>query len=286
MLCAQEHSLFATWTEHHIVAEFINEHHVKIMMFCDIVVNEENKTTLQKRCCELHNLDVFPAPSNPAPPPPAAPPADQDGPMHIRGGGGEDDLGSSDLHGLGLSEEEGYPHVYAGTSFQVDGSPEKDSQQVGADVPPLTQRSADSPEKQLSQGEQPNDADAAAAAGGLGVGQAAASNNHTPAASGQQRPAVTPAPPSILRRTGEDGTANLAFRFAGAGETTDHVMQGNEVGDERGEPNPYANVQQPTDGVASLRPTVDKIKHLLDGIYEQVFVKPRETYLQTAGTFE
>jgi len=58
MLCAQEHSLFATWTEHHIVAEFINEHHVKMMMFCDIVVNEENKTTLQKRYCELHNLDV------------------------------------------------------------------------------------------------------------------------------------------------------------------------------------------------------------------------------------
>ena len=29
MLCAQEHSLFAMWTEHHIVAEYLNEHHIK-----------------------------------------------------------------------------------------------------------------------------------------------------------------------------------------------------------------------------------------------------------------
>ena len=84
------------------------------MMCCDIVVNNEHKTMLQKRYCELHNLDVFPAPFTPNLLPPAAPPIDQDGLMHIRGGGGEDDdeLNLQDV--LGFSEEEGSPRTNVG----------------------------------------------------------------------------------------------------------------------------------------------------------------------------
>ena len=106
-------------------------------------------------------------------------------------------------------------------------------------MPPFTQQNADSPEKQLSQEAQPNDIEAAAAAGELGVGQAAASNNHTPAAVGQQYPAVTPVGPlSILRRPGENIAANLAVRFGGAGATKDCVMQGNDVENMGGDTKP------------------------------------------------
>ena len=57
-------------------------------------------------------------------------------------------------------------------------------------------------------------------------------------------------------------------------------MQGNVVGNAGGTPNPYSVVQQPTDAVGNLRPTINKIKHLLSGIYQQFFVKPREAYKQ------
>ena len=135
----------------------------------------------------------------------------------------------------------------------------KDSQPMGAEVPPFTQQNVDSPEKQPSQEEQPNDTDAAIAAGGLGVGQAATSNNHTPAALGQQCPAITPVgPSSILRRTDTNVTTNLAVRFEGEGEVADQSMHGKEVDNEGRAPNPYANVQQPTDTFARLRPSIDK----------------------------
>ena len=84
ILCAQEHSLLETWMEHHIVAEFLNEHHVKILMFCDVEVNDTRKKALQQRYYEVHNLDVFPAPFAQKPPAPAAPPTDQDGPINLR----------------------------------------------------------------------------------------------------------------------------------------------------------------------------------------------------------
>ena len=151
--------------------------------------------------------------------------------MHIRGGGGEDSNPNSrgedddpNLQDLfDLSEKGGSPHTNAAeVTFEVEGSPTKDSQMMGADVPPFAQRNADSPEKQPSQGEQPSDLDSAAAAGGLRLGQAATSSNHTPAASGQQRPVITPArPSSILRRTDANVTVNLKVRFEGTGEVAD-----------------------------------------------------------------
>ena len=73
MLCAQEHSLLETWMEHHIVVEYLNEHHVKILMFCDVEVNDSSKEALKQRYCEIHNLDVFPASFAQKPPAPAAP---------------------------------------------------------------------------------------------------------------------------------------------------------------------------------------------------------------------
>ena len=109
MLCAQEHSLFAMWTKHHIVAEYLNEHHVKILMFCDIVVNDGYKAALQQRYCELHNLNVFPAPFVQKPTPPAAPKADQDGLQHIRGGGGEDKGTPKFARRFGIVRRRGIP---------------------------------------------------------------------------------------------------------------------------------------------------------------------------------
>ena len=129
MLCAQEHSLFAMWTKHHIVAEFLNEHHVKIMMFCDVAANNGHKAALQQHYCELHNLDVFPSPFIQKPPSPVAPPMDQEDLVHIRGGRGEDNdklLNLQDV--LGFSEDEGSPGTNEGTVFRVEGSPLKDSQ--------------------------------------------------------------------------------------------------------------------------------------------------------------
>ena len=85
------------------------------------------------------------------------------------------------------------------------------------------------------------------------------SNNHTPAALGQQCPAITLVRPlSILRRTDTHATANLAVRFEGAGEVANQVMQVKEVDNEGRAPNPYANVQQPTGAFARLRPSIDK----------------------------
>ena len=122
---------------------------------------------------------------------------------------------------------------------------------------------------------------AAAAARGLGVGEAAASSNHTPAASGQHCPAITPAGlSSILRRPDENVPVNLRVSFEGAGEVGDENMQGNEGGNEGGVRNPYKKVQQPTDVVSMLRPVIDKIKQLLDGIFGQIFIKPRHAYKQ------
>ena len=107
--------------------------------------------------------------------------------MHLRGGGGEDDNESPNSNdGWGLSEDEGSPRTNAEATFQVDGTPLKDSQAVGANLPPFTQRNADSPEKLTPQEEQPNDARAAAAAGELGAEQTDTSSDHTPAAAGQR----------------------------------------------------------------------------------------------------
>ena len=103
------------------------------------------------------------------------------------------------------------------------------------------------------------------------------------AAVGQQYPAVTPAGPlSILRRPSEGIASNLNnIRFGSDdNEAGDCTMQGNVVGNAGGTPNPYSVVQQPTDAVGNLRPTINKIKHLLSGIYQQFFVKPREAYKQ------
>ena len=190
----------------------------KILMFCDIEVDDIHKAALQQRYCELHNLNVFPAPFAQKPPPPVAPPADQDGLLHIRGGGGKDDARQINFQdSWGLSEEKGSPRTNTIAIFQIDGSPLKDSQAVGAEFPPFTQRDADSPEKQPSQEEQPNNVNAAAATGGLGVGQAATSDNYTLAASGQHCPAITQTgpPPSILRKTDTNVPANLEVRFEG-----------------------------------------------------------------------
>ena len=108
---------------------------------------------------------------------------------------------------------------------------------------------------------------AAAVAGGLGAGEAVASSNHIPATSGQHCPTITPAgPSSILRRPSENVPTNLEVRFEGTGEVMDENMQGNEGGNEEGVRNPYEQVQQPTDVVSKLRPTIDKIKQLLNGI--------------------
>ena len=278
MLCSQEHGMLATWIEHHVVAEFLVKNYAKVMLFCDIVVNDVNKATLQNRYCEIHNLDIFPAPFTPTQLPPAAPPTNQELPVPLRGGGGEDDdLNSTRFDGIGLSEDEGF---CTAATFEVDGSPRKDTQPAGAELPPFTQREAESPEKQPSQGEQPNNAGAAVAAGGLGVGHADASGNHTPAATDQQRPAVTPAN-SILRRPGNDIATNLNVRFENDNDETGNcTMRGNMVGLAGGTANPYSVAQQNTDAVGNLRPTMNEIKHLLDGIYEQVYVKPREVYKQ------
>ena len=104
-------------------------------------------------------------------------------------------------------------------------------------------------------------------------------NNHTPAVSGQHCPTLTPAgTPSILRRHETNVNVNLGVRFEGAEEVVNEDMQGNERGNEGGVQNPYARVQQPTDIVSRLRPTINKIKQLLDGAFKQVFVKSRQAY--------
>ena len=163
MLCSQEHSLLVTWIEYHAVAEFLVENNAKVMLFCDIMANDVNKATLQRCYCEIHNLDVFPTPFTPNPPPPAAPQPNQELPMQLRGGGEENDgHNSAEYDGIELSEEEEF---CTAATFQIDGSPITDSQQVGAEVLPFIQRAADSPEKQSSQREQLNNTDAAAAAG-------------------------------------------------------------------------------------------------------------------------
>ena len=171
-------------------------------MFCDVEVNDTNKEALQQRYCEIHNLDVFPTPFAQKPPAPAAPPTDQEGPINLRGGGGEDGEDHSN-DGWNLFEDEGSPRTNADATFEVVGSPTVDSQAVGAALPPFTQRNADSPEKRPSQEVQPNDTREAAATEELGVEQTAASSDHTPVAAGQHCPTITnTAPPTSIMRGG------------------------------------------------------------------------------------
>ena len=109
MLCSQEHSLIAALIGHRAVTEFLVENYAKVMLFCNTVVNDVNKATLQRCYCKIHNLDVFPASFTPNPPPPAAPPTNQELPMQFRGGGEENDNHNfAEYDGIGLSEEEGF----------------------------------------------------------------------------------------------------------------------------------------------------------------------------------
>ena len=80
--------------------------------------------------------------------------------------------------------------------------------------------------------------------------------------------------------TGSTIPTNLSVRFEGRDDVADTVMQGNDDSNQRGMQNPYVNTQQPVDIISKLRSTIDKIKQLLDGIHEQIFVKPRQAYKQ------
>ena len=153
---------------------------------------------------------------------------------NLEGLGEENDVpASKDINRAGLSEDEDASSTW-GVDFQLDGLRKKDGQQVGADVPPFTQRHAESPERQLSQEAQANINEAANAAGGLGVEYSAGSSSHYPVVTTQLHPAVIPHTTSILRRRGEGVIQNLnAVRFGNPNESyntaDDSEMQGKNL---------------------------------------------------------